>query len=466
MNKPETTARDDGTVENQTPWLFNDVYSSRWVPAASCHATWTPFPRLPIELRLQIWLFFLQRHRMVEVDICSPVDENDTTYPGDVSQSQYYKDRNHLGKVISGRGYTLNIKGRGSFAVPLSPLLWVNHEARRTALRFYHVHLPFPHLHGDRVLYLNSEYDVIYVRPQHPKVVPLDYTRRFARHATILVDFLHDVKAHDGKNQGVRHLALDSEYSREFLIDESVPLTPGILHPAAAESFSNILRTSLRSVLCVVGFRLQTRGLGEFPVNNWYYHFAQTIPLCRRGHPTGSFHWLKTDPRPGVEFDLRQLSLNPFDKPDSISRKWEDLEHSFGITREQLPVPEDGESNTAELCFYICPTLSWPVPLMRHRITILEKEGSREELAKYLQFEEDEWLRDRKFISGISDGIHILPKHGCMIDAETFDMMEKVPCTALGMWLFPPSAFKKQTISRRNCWDVSAVRPGLFLFEV
>lgn len=153
------------TGENPTPKLFNDVRISRWEPPGPCgDTTWPPFSRLPIELRLHLWLSYLRRHRMIEVDIC------DTSYPDDASQSRYYyTNRNHLGKIVSGRGYTLSIRGRRCHATPLSlsPLLWVNNEARRAALSFYHVHLPFPgpRPYGEQVLYLNPEYGVVYVRP-------------------------------------------------------------------------------------------------------------------------------------------------------------------------------------------------------------------------------------------------------------------------------------------------------------
>ncbi|KAL2164674.1 hypothetical protein VTH06DRAFT_3891 [Thermothelomyces fergusii] len=56
------------------------------------------------------------------------------------------------------------------------------------------------------------------------------------------------------------HLALDNEYPTHFLRGRGSPLTPQTLHPTAAESFADILRTSLRSVLCLVGFRYNTRG--------------------------------------------------------------------------------------------------------------------------------------------------------------------------------------------------------------
>jgi hypothetical protein len=163
-------------------------------------ATWPSFPRLPAELRLYIWLSCLRRHRLIEVDVRAADHENDTTYPGDhVSSSRYYTDRNHRGKIVSGRGYTLNIRGRGSYAASLSPLLWVNSEARRAALNFYQIHLPFPGLREERVLYLNPAYDVVYVRPQLPKMTSF---RPIPNISTLLADFLHDVKAYDYKDQG------------------------------------------------------------------------------------------------------------------------------------------------------------------------------------------------------------------------------------------------------------------------
>lgn len=244
-----------------------------------------------------------------------------------------------------------------------------------------------------------------------------------------------------------------------------MPVTPGILHPAAATSFANTLRSSLRSVLCVARFEYHTRALGELPVKQWQYHFAQTIPLCRRGRPTGDFHWLRTDPRPGVELDLRQLPLRHSDDPHRLSRGWEELERAFGVTREQRAARESGDDNNAGLRLYICPTVRWPTAMM-HEVLVPGEEGSREELARYLQVEADDWLSKRIFFEMVTNGSRPLAKHGCMIDAESFEMMEKFPCTAIGMWLFPADAFRERIAPPRNCFDVSAVQPGLFLFEL
>ena len=182
------------TSPTPTPMLFNDVFSGRWTPATPSVDTWAPFPRLPPELRLSIWRLYLQRHRMVEIVMRAAAH--------DVLQSQYYTDRNHLGNLVSGRGYTLSIKGRGGYAASLSPLLWVNQEARQAAFSFYRVHLPFfPQQLAQpkgqvQVLCLNPEYDVVYVQTHEV------WNRSVAGMGTVLADFLHDVKAYDHKDQG------------------------------------------------------------------------------------------------------------------------------------------------------------------------------------------------------------------------------------------------------------------------
>ncbi len=177
--------------------LFNDVYFQRWGPPAPRDATWAPFSRLPAELRLHVWLACLRRHRMIELDICPAANKDATTYPG--NGSQYYTDLNALGNVVSGRGYVLNWSGRcRGHAGSYSPLLWVNHEARRATLGFTSVHLPFFGLQREQILYLNPTYDAISIQP------PWDegyYTTAFDP-LTLLADFLHDVKVYDRKEQG------------------------------------------------------------------------------------------------------------------------------------------------------------------------------------------------------------------------------------------------------------------------
>ena len=189
MNQSPSARATDATEgeETTTTRLFNDVHFERWEPPAPHDTTWTRFHRLPAELRLEVWLAHLRRHRMIELDIAPAADEARDSYPGNPSQSRYYSERNQLGNVVSGRGYVLSMRGPPGYSAPLNPLLSVNHEARRAALGFYSVHLPFPGLHSERVLYLSPLYDLF--------SIDLGI-------ATLLADFLHDVKAYDARKQG------------------------------------------------------------------------------------------------------------------------------------------------------------------------------------------------------------------------------------------------------------------------
>ena len=197
---------------SSTPLLFNDVYAASHAPCGKTNnrnpgCTWSPFPRLPAELRMRIWLSCLRRHRMIEVDLFPEVLP-DGSFPFPI-----YTDCNHLGRIVSGGlTYSFALRGRGAhYAAFLSPLLSVNHESREVARSFYHVHLPFPG--REQVLYLSPEYDVVYLRnrgpkprPETPQTYPFVSQGRsvaiYPGFDTILVDFLHDARAYDYKDQG------------------------------------------------------------------------------------------------------------------------------------------------------------------------------------------------------------------------------------------------------------------------
>ncbi len=178
------------------PRLFNDLYFPRLpTPQAPNDATWTPFSRLPTELRLHIWLTYLRQLRMIALSLCAldhGFPDPGTNLP---AESYYYQARNHRDKVVSGRSYILYMPDAQRYsATTFSPLFWVNSEARQAALSFYHIRLPSPFNGDDQVLYLNAEYDLVQVSllgsPNSPHPTAL------------LADFLHDVAAFDLKDQG------------------------------------------------------------------------------------------------------------------------------------------------------------------------------------------------------------------------------------------------------------------------
>jgi hypothetical protein len=159
----------------------------------------------------------------------------------------------------------------------------------------------------------------------------------------------------------------------------------------------------------------------------------------------------------GVELDLPRLPSTG--DPRRFSHYWTELEKAFGISER---AKHDG------FRLYLCPSLGWP----DFQTEVPGQEGSREELAQHLLHEQADWLFIRRDIwnitSKIIPGCRVFPRHGPFVDAETFEMMEKAPSTAIGMWLFPPEAFgEPNSIYLPKCiFDMSAARPGLFLFEV
>lgn len=182
----DTASPSDAELDNDAAVrLFNDVHFQNTRDATGIFA---PFALLPTELRLHIWLLFLRQYRMIEVRLMGPGGDDRGNFS--TSGRQSYSDRNHLGKVVSGGGYRLEIRGRG-FAATFSPLLWVSRESRQVALNFYRVHLPFPEYKRSQLLYLNPEYDVLYAQPE--------------MWVTLLPDVLHDVRAYDPKDQGYVH---------------------------------------------------------------------------------------------------------------------------------------------------------------------------------------------------------------------------------------------------------------------
>ncbi|KAK3902842.1 hypothetical protein C8A05DRAFT_43825 [Staphylotrichum tortipilum] len=431
---PTTHTNTDTATATPTPTpprLFNDVHFQRWEPQGPRHAApWAPFARLPPELRRYLWLACLRRHRMIDLDICAAAGEDAAVHSG--HGSQYYSHRNALGNIVSGRDYVLSwCGGHQGPAGAYSPLLWVSREARRAALAFYRVQLPFFGLQRDRVLYLNPAYDVVSIQPQCKPGHAVSHI--------LLADLLHDIKAYDRKGQGVAHLALNKgSFYYDWEVAGSLPfyLTPDYLHPRAAASFTDMLQRTLRSVLFVIGFRNRSyRGLGEWPSHEVYqYHFAQTLPLARREHPAGAFHWLDADPRPGVDIDIRQLPLG--DDPRLLVRGWKQL--------EMLAMEENGGGGV--------------------------EPGPRAELARHLREEAADWQHSRTWLHETDLRIFprsiMMPKQGYVLDTETSESMERLPCTAIGLWLFPAEAFKQPTYSPRLLFDLSPARPGLFLFEV
>ncbi|KAI1316786.1 hypothetical protein F5Y16DRAFT_420157 [Xylariaceae sp. FL0255] len=138
--------------------------------------SFSPFTRLPPELRLEIWRFSIKHPRLIRVF---------TTPRGDV-KAPGAREPPYLVEAVGARLHV--------------DLLQVNQEARRAALSFYRVRLPCRFFTGGGeirgTLLINPEHDIL-------RVYLRGGSSAFAK-------LLTELRAHDPSDVGIRSLALDS----------------------------------------------------------------------------------------------------------------------------------------------------------------------------------------------------------------------------------------------------------------
>jgi hypothetical protein len=169
--------------------LFNDEHLAP--PEKKSSLEFHPFSRLPHETRLCIWSLSLFKQRRF-IPICAKNVKDDTNTSQD-DQVQPYSTQNELGNIVSGSHYELSINAPESFIA--SPLFSTTRESRFVALEFYRLRMPL--VRGQ--IRISPEYDVVFLH---------DANRVNNCFAHIFVDVLHDMKAYDPKDEGVKHLAI------------------------------------------------------------------------------------------------------------------------------------------------------------------------------------------------------------------------------------------------------------------
>jgi hypothetical protein len=186
--------------------------------------SFTPFPRLPPEIREKIWRHAMQRERIIRVYL-RPLDYG---LKGDVAL-----DRGPTGGAAQ---HIAIVDGKRLH----SKCLHINSEARAAALRFYRVHVPCRlrrhdkngfDVNGVGVLYFNPEFDFLYINAASPA------------NDTIL-DFIYRLKTvHDPRRVGLCNLALDyKNYLAQLVMSE--------LDPPRRDAFVDVI-SNLREVFFV-----------------------------------------------------------------------------------------------------------------------------------------------------------------------------------------------------------------------
>ena len=116
--------------------IFNTHYS------ASVDSTFHLFPRLPKELRLQIWHHALHGQRIIRIQLTDPDLEDPDTYE-ERHRALQPSDFDGSPTVGSGR-YSVRVDNFQS----LNKLLYICQESRRETLTYFRAHIPCKFAHG------------------------------------------------------------------------------------------------------------------------------------------------------------------------------------------------------------------------------------------------------------------------------------------------------------------------------
>jgi hypothetical protein len=290
--------------------IFNDAIDQA---TQSNTSTFPLFPLLPKELRLKIWHHSLQRQRFIKV-LLLPEKMFNTTQPEgteaviSTSKSERYR--------AYAEGYQV-----------LSKLLRVNCEAREAALEFYRVRLPcllkkgletshgVPYEAIPGTLYINPEYDFLYITPQ------------VSAEDTLLDFFYHMKTTYDPHHIGLLNLALDFNSLNAGDLSQLELLS---LDPKVRKAFVETL-TQLQEV-----FFVSEQKAGR--TIDKQSGFVTPEPFFNRSLPilgtAPSFERLHCDPRP-ISKDLQHVFVGFLDER-LVLHLWQQLLKKFGVVPSQI----------------------------------------------------------------------------------------------------------------------------------
>ena len=398
--------------------IFNDAFSTK--PRPDHFSTFTPFCRLPAEIRTQIWTECIPAHRFIRVGLDNCITEE---FPN------LYTTKNHLGNTVSGCLYRTRTVQSEEWSPDI--LTRVCHEASRAFRRVYRVRIPLPVKGGDgsvKPLYISPENDTLWVVcDQNTRPIP------------VLVAFLHDLVAYDPKGIGVAHLAIGGT----TLNDSSrlAELDPDRLPPPARQSITKLLSSSLQTFYPVVSPSMEARCM--LSIMSWprgQFHHNKSVPLFPRTH---SYTRLGRDPR-SIKADLEHVAVNT--DPRRTVFLWNRFKANFGVKRHIN---------------------------IRYILTVMGSKdgvGSRADFDGLLQRTEDKWAEWATLLSQ--------PVWGERMSKEEYESQRATLPQAAGIWSFPQEAFgdipnvdelKYMDIAEwepKMVKDLSGFQPELWIFNL
>ncbi|TGO49962.1 hypothetical protein BCON_0195g00180 [Botryotinia convoluta] len=396
---------------------------------------------------------------------------NSPFFPKRSVYSQMYTTRNAMGNIISGSYYELVIN-ESAVNHMISTIFSTSKESRWAALDYFCL---CPPLANSRHIRVSPDHDFLFF-----------HAGREIRDINMLAAILHDIKAYDPRDQGLKHLAIHGDtlfpdrqpFTGEVGINglhRTIDSTNGggagkiaLSHPIAQASLTDILGTKLRTLWCVEKMYTRTRVYGPTRFHQpcmapqWKETLPMLPPMSTLGISYLNFEWFENDPRP-VEPDICRM---PFVKdPRRYHHSWKAFEEALGVrhaTPFRVYVCIASELAIAELWGRrVEPT---GLELGLHQLVKSNRRTEQEEWATIIDY----WVN--LFNENPSPGGTKFDESGFrerMVKADRDHM------TAIGMWLFPEEAFGQ--VNNDNFDEVynvygmgvkSSVTPGLALFDL
>lgn len=416
---------------------FDTLNAAYFAPAASSSSkapsspkrldTFHKFPCLPAELRLRI---LEMEHPQKRRQLITVTLKDDYRFKCKATreslESSLYQNLNHLGNPVSGIKYRMLLHQRAYF----SPLLRVNRESRQATLRHYRLHIPLRAGTGKRsgpLLYLNPECDILYLQA-------------FKVCGSTLVGFLHDLRAYDERNIGLRNLALNSHFQENLGLLRSIK--PGNLQRVEVASFLETL-INLRQLWFVYlledANRKRTRS--SYMTGDVETGINHSVPIFSE---SSMFEFFSTDPR-SVQTDLKTIKFSGAD-PRLPMHRWMKMERRFcGFSDDSY----NFSTLQREVSFILAvdATEEHEVCMTKgHDICQARVIRDTKSMDRYLERERESLLR--------------------LVKREE---QSQGKASAAGFWVLPQDVFDVEMVGRPNggfTCDLSSHSPALGLFRL
>ncbi|KAK8024522.1 hypothetical protein PG993_012588 [Apiospora rasikravindrae] len=248
------------------------------------------FTKLPVELRRLVWTSYLQRQRIITLQLTRRTEPFDPPYM--VETKRLYRH---------------------------STLLFVNREARRAAQEFFSLRIPCDNTTAP--LYCSPAFDTIFIHQ--------------GRHQGLefIADFLPKLAKHDSRGVGVLNLAIDrvaledlertrsegSRFAKAPVIDQ--------LDTPALRAFTDAI-CRLHSLWIVYIESAKTRQMGALDFVRAGVHHNRSVPVFPE---VQTFQRLPADSRP-IETDLRYVGTRH--SPRWAIDTWRELEAQLQVVRK------------------------------------------------------------------------------------------------------------------------------------